>query len=292
MGLPRLCRWVGIVGVLAAGALAASSSLAAAAPTTCSGTFGSPGILAGDYGSVRVEGVCAVKQGPARVHGTLTLTPGSALGAIFAADNSSLSVYGNVVVQSGATLFLGCEPGHFTCKDDPNQEHPTLFSHGLITGDLIETAPLGVIVHASTIGGSVTEVGGGGGVNCNPTGIFDAIHSPVYSDYEDTTIGGRLSVGWLNSCWLGVARVQISGRAMFSHVQLADPDGIEIIDNHIGGDLACYDNSHVWDSADISPTGALYPRQPEPNTVGGARLGQCVLASPPTDSSPPGPGPF
>jgi hypothetical protein len=288
----RVRRLVGTVGVVAA-ALALSAGLASAAPTsTCSGTVASPGVLAGDYGSVQIEGVCYVDAGPATVHGTLTLTPGSALGAIFGMGNSRLSVYGNLVVQSGATLFLGCEPGHFTCKDDPSQEHPSLFSRGYISGDLIENEPLGVIVHASTIGGSVMETGGGGGVTCNPTGIFDAIHSPVYSDYEDTAIAGSLNVRWLNSCWLGVARVHVAHGASFVHVQLADPDGIEIIDNHVGGNLACEDNSMVWDSADISPTGALWPRQPEPNTVAGQRLGQCVLASPATDGSLPGPGAF
>jgi hypothetical protein len=293
MRVSRGTRLIGAAGI-AAVALAVSASLAAAAPQsyTCSGTFDSPGVLAGEHGSVLVEGWCFVNQGPATVHGNVTLAPGSALISAFASGGSSLSVTGNVVVQSGATLLLGCEPGAFTCLDDPSQEHPTLFSRGAVTGDLIANEPLGVIVHASTIGGSVNERGGGGGFTCDPLGGFAKFGSPVYSDYEDTAIGGNLSVRSLTSCWLGVARVHVQGNASFVHVNLLDPDGIEIIDNHVGRNLACYDNSMVWDSADLSPTGALWPRQPEPNTVGGTRLGQCVLASPATDNGPPGPGPF
>jgi hypothetical protein len=97
-------------------------------------------------------------------------------------------------------------------------------------------------------------------------------------------------VSGLSSCWLGVARVQVGGDLRMFANQLADPDAIEIIANQIRHSLACFANSQVWDSADL--TEALYPRQPEPNTVGGRRFGQCVLASPETEGGPPGPGPF
>ena len=72
--------------------------------------------------------------------------------------------------------------------------------------------------------------------------------------------------------------------------QMADPDAIEIVLNQIQGNLNCQDNSMVWDSGDLSED--LYPRAPQPNTVGGNRIGQCVLASPATEGGPPGPGPF
>jgi hypothetical protein len=258
---------------------------------------GSPGTLAGNYPSgVTINGVCFVNGGPAEVHGTLTLVSGSALIAAFALNDvsgqgtSSLLVDGNVSVGPGATLLLGCLPTSFACIDDPSQEHPTLSSHGVITGNLTEDSPLGVVVHDTAIGRSVSESGGGGGVKCDPSGVFAAFGSPVYSDYEDSTIGGSLSVRGLNSCWLGVARVRANGSMGFFHVQLADPDGIEILANHVGENLACYDNSMVWDSADLAET--LYPRVPEPNTVEGSRLGQCVLASPRDAGGPPGPGPF
>jgi hypothetical protein len=277
-------------------ALAASPSLAAASAPSCSGTVTSPGTLAGDYGNVAIEGVCFVNAGHATVHGTLTLRAGSALIAAFAHNDqtgtgtSGLTVLGNVRVRAGASLLLGCEAAHFACIDDPSQEHPTLSSSDRISGDLTEVDPLGVIVHTTAIGGSVNETGGGGGFTCDPSGVFAAFGSPVYSDYEDTTIGGSLQIRNLTSCWLGVARVHSGGNFGFTKNRLKDPDAIEIIDNHVGGDLACRDNSMVWDSAEAGA--GLYPRQPEPNTVTGTRSGQCVLATPITDSGNSGPGPF
>ncbi len=208
--------------------------------------------------------------------------PGAVL-CCFALDDhtgrgsSSLSVRGNLEVQSGASLLLGCEPGHFTCLDDPAPEDPTLSSQGQVSGNLIEQEPLGVVVHNSIIDGNVQETGGGGGASCEPTGVFAAFGSPVYSDYEDTTVHGNLSVTGLSSCWLGVARVRVSGNLSMIKDQLADPDAIEILANHISGNLSCQQNSQVWDSAD--ETENLYPRAPEPNTVSGRRSGQCARLS-------------
>jgi hypothetical protein len=256
-------------------------------------------VLAGSYfGIVRVQGVCFVNHGVATVHGTLRLTAGSALVATFGLNdatgsgNSRLVVDGNLVVEGGAALFLGCGPGDGACIDDPNQANPTLISRGKVTGNLIEQAPLGVVVHTSEILGTVSETGGGGGVNCTPSGAFAVFGSPAYSTYENTSIGGGLNIRGLESCWLGVARDRIGGSALFSGVRLADPDGIEIIANQIRGDLACFDNSMVWNSSEATPGGPLFPRIPQPNTVLGARLGQCVLASPTTPGGPLGPGPF
>lgn len=273
--------------------------MAGAAPVaTCAGTLASPGVLVGDYwGTVNVAGVCFINQGHATVHGTLVIGQSSTLVAAFGLNdatgtgNSGLTVKGNVLVEPGSTMLMGCEPGYFTCIDDPSQTSPTLFSRGFISGSLIEHAPLGVVVHASSIEGNVSEIGGGGGVNCTPTGPFAAFGSPVYSDYEDTSVGGTFGVQALDSCWLGVARDQVRGNALFRNVQLADPDGVEIIASHFGGNLACYDNSMVWDSFDLNPA-TVYPRQPDPNRVDGSRLGQCVLSSAKDQGGPLGPGPF
>jgi hypothetical protein len=285
--LPWLC------GAVAMSAALLSPAAASAASQTCKGTVEHPGVLAGTHaGDVRIEGVCFVNAGPAKVEGSLTLWDGAVLVATFGLHDSSLSVKGNIRVERGATAFLGCEPGHSTCLDDPNPNSPTLSSADHIGGNLTETQPLGVIVHDSTIGGSVTEVGGGGGFNCTPSGVFTVFKSPVFSAVEDSTVGGSLVVRDLHSCWLGVARVRVGGSMRFIDNHFADPDAIEILSNHVGDDLACFGNSMVWDSVETSQTGATYPRAPQPNSVEGKRLGQCVLASPPTDSSPPGPGPF
>jgi hypothetical protein len=196
-----------------------------------------------------------------------------------------------------------------------------------VSGNLSEHQPLGVVVHSSTIGGNVqevggsddrsagddqsgggsdgrdgNEVGGGGGFTCTNKGptvagfpVFGAAFGglPVYSGYEDSTVHGNLSVIGLTSCWLGVARVQVSGNVDLINNQLADPDAIEILSNQISGNLRCQQNSQVWDSAEHVPrAAALVPRDSMPNTVSGHRVGQCMLASPATDGGPSGPGAF
>jgi hypothetical protein len=263
----------------------------------CTGTPEAPGTLAGVYfGTVFVEGVCAVNAGEARVFGNLIVRPDSALVAAFALDHetaggsSSLSVAGNLLVQNGAAALLGCEAEHFPCIDDPNPEAPTLSSQDRIYGHLLGQQPLGIVAHNDVVFGSILQVGGGGGVTCEPSGIFTAFGSPVYSDYEDTAISGSLHVIGFNSCWLGVIRTHVGGSVHLINNQLADPDAIEILSNQIRGNLGCFHNSQVWNSADEGES--LYPRSPQPNTVGGKRLGQCVLASPATEGGPLGPGPF
>ena len=81
-------------------------------------------------------------------------------------------------------------------------------SPGLVRGNVVAHQALGVIIHNTTVYGNVVESGGGPGVNCDvpTTGIFALFGSPPYSDYEDTTVHGDVSVSGLNSCWLGLAR--------------------------------------------------------------------------------------
>lgn len=270
-------------GALALVYLAASPGTAAADETdahTCSGTLALPGVLAGNYDSVRVIGVCAVNAGPARVHGDLTLAPDSTLAAAFGQGSSSLWVGGDVRVQRGATLYLGCEPFNSTCFDDPNN---VLSSRGHIKGDLVAHNARQVLVHNSVIDGNVEQTGGGGGFNCATQGIS--------SGYEDSWIYGDVTIRSLRSCWLGLARDHVKGDVRLVNNHLADPDAIEILSNHISDDLVCRGNSAVWDSAEASFPG-LYPRVALPNTVHGEREGQCELASPTTPGGLFGPGPF
>jgi hypothetical protein len=219
------------------------------------------------------------------IEGNLTLTPGTGLNAAFAAGH--VTVQGNLSVGRGAWLYLGCIPRSFACFDDPNPAHPTLSSASIVGGNLSETQPLGVIVHNSTIGGNVQETGGGGGTTCeNPPPTFPF---GVFSNYEDSTIGGSIDVIGLDSCWLGLARDSVARNVDILHNQLADPDAIEIIGNQIGNNLVCQGNSMVWDS---NETGAgLFPREPHPNEAL-HRVGQCVLSSPLSEGGPLGPGPF
>ena len=241
-------------------------------------------MLATVNGPAQISGFCRVSGGPTVINGNLTLLPGSGLLAAF--THSPLHVNGNVVVQSGATLILGCDPQEFPCMDDPS-----LIGSSTVNGGLVADHPLGIIEHRSTINGNVMQTGGGGGVNCDPSGIFSAFGSPVFSAYELGTINGNLTISGVQSCWLGVEDMRINGNVTIANNQLADPDAIEITAGHFNGNLSCHANSAVWDNNE-GPSGDLFPRIPNPNTVTGTRSGQCVLASPTTATGGSGPGPF
>ena len=293
---------IALLAVFLVGAITASGALASAAaadrPSSCSGSNESPGVLAGTYRSnVTVEGTCVVKGESAVIDGNLTVRHDAVLAAAFA--NSNLTVQGNLKVQRGAVLILGCgrEPGA-TCVDNPQGS-----SHGSVSGNLSAQQPLGVVVQATTIGGNVQQSGGGGGFNCSTRGptvdgfyVFGGAFIggfPVYSNYSaGSTVHGNLKVVGLNSCYLGVAHSRVGGNVNLINNQLADDDAAEILDNQISGNLLCQHNSQVWDSFEAVPAGPLFPRVPAPNTVSGHRVGQCVLASPETEGGPLGPGPF
>ena len=286
-----------IGGVLAAGPVTAAGAAVTGGTATCSGTPTAPGVLTGTFKSnVVVRGACEVNAGPAVVNGDLTLSAGSALLAAFALNDktgtghSSLTVKGNILVRAGATLIMGCNPANFACLDDPNQNQPTLSSHATVGLDLRSNQPLGLIVHNFTVGGDVIQTGGGGGVNCNPQGIFKLFGSPVYSTYEVGTVGGDVRISSVQSCWMGIVEVHVGNSMVMNANKLADPDAIEILSNNIKGNLICRGNSRTWDNGEMGPS--LFPRMPEPNTVGRNRAGQCVLSSPNTRTDQPGPGPF
>lgn len=283
-------------GLLAVSPVTAAGAAVASGTTTCSGTPTAPGVLTGTHANVVVNGVCFVNAGRAVVTGNLTVSAGSGLVAAFALNDktgtgkSSLTVKGNLQVNVGAALLMGCNPANFPCLDDPNQNKPTLSSHDTVGLDLRSNRPLGVIVHNFTVGGDVIQAGGGGGVNCKPQGLFQFFQSPVYSAYEVGTVGGDVRISGYLSCWMGVVQLHVGNTMAFRGNRLADRDAIEILSNNIAGSLICRGNSAVWDNADTGPH--LFPRLPQPNTVGRNRIGQCVLSSPNTKTDKPGPGPF
>jgi hypothetical protein len=269
--------------------LAPVGSASAATQQTCTGTPQNPGVLSGTYNSnVVVQGACQVSAGPAVINGNLTVSGGSVLLAQF--SNADLTVNGNLTVWVGATAFLGCDPQSSPCIDDPDPNNPTQFAALTVSGDVLGQQPLGLIVHNATVNGNYTQTGGGGGLTCDPVGIFALFGSPAFSTIEDSTVDGSVTVTRLKSCWLGLIRLQVGRNVVVQNNRLLDPDAIEINDNHISGSLICISNSMVWDSAEIGD--GLFPRAPEPNTVDGRRIGQCVLSSPTEPEGPRGPGPF
>jgi hypothetical protein len=230
---------------------------------------------AGTYSSVVVDGNCKVNEGHVVVTGDVTIRSGDALIAAYAKNDSGsgtsgITVDGNIAIASGGSLLLGCEAAHFACLDDPNHSHPTLNASETVDGSVVATDALGVVIHASTVGGDVIQSGGGGGNTCTPTGIFAKFGSPVYSDYEDNTIGGNVRVTGLNSCWAGVLRNKIGGSTTFSNNSLVDPDADELMTNTVSGNLLC---------ADDTPEIQYGDSHGSPNVVGGYGSGQCSFSA-------------
>jgi hypothetical protein len=295
--------------LLVGSATANASPSSAHGDYTCSGGTLQPLnpsiIQPGTYRSITVTGNCLIPGGTVTVRGNVTVQKNAVLvvnlpgGPTMPEDDATLNVGGSAFVGQGATLILGCAPS-FGCKNS---------THSVIQGSLVANGALGMLLHSDTIIGSLSVTGGGGkNYDCIPpkTGLFGAFGSPVYTTFEDGAIGGDASFADYKSCWLGFARANVGGKLSYSHIILGDPDGVEILASVINGNLSCVGNLLVdvskkpavyklhnpWDSADLSTTGSLFPRHPEPNTVYGKRAGQCVLNSPTSPTDPPGPGPF
>ncbi len=292
----RLLRFTAITPLVLAtvitGAAAAGAGETHPYLNTCSGTVESPGVLAGIYdGNVTVTGVCEVDGGAAMITGNLTLAPGSALNATFALNDvaktgkSSLSVFGNVGVGSGAVLAMGCEPNYSPCSDDPNAgTGGTLTGQDHVFGNVEATQALTVIIHASTINGSLTYSGGGGGLSCAvpDSGILaaSALDSPPYFDAEDNTIDGNFSITELQTCWMGALRNHVRGNLVNSNNTMGDPDGDEVLANLISGNIACFTNSPAVQYGDSDSS---------PNQVRGGASGECAFNVKQPDPAPSGP---
>jgi hypothetical protein len=263
--------------------------------STCTGTLTAPGVLAGTYrGNVRIVGVCTVNGGAAVVRGNVIVTPGSVLNATFALNDvagsgtSSLYVKGDIKVEQGAVLGMGCEPQETPCSDDPNASTGgTLTGINHVSGDVRARGALAVIVHASTIRGDLIVNGGGGGLSCAvPTsGIFAELGSPVFTDAEDNTIGGDLKITNLQTCWLGALRNHVRGSILDARNTMADPDADEVLANVVRGSMACYKNTPAVQYGDSGST---------PNQVRGRARGECgfkvLQPNPaPTSTTPAGP---
>src|ERR1700730_17528511 len=116
--MPRL---LGIVGT-AALVVGLAPGIASAAPSgsggdyTCTGTLDSPGTLAGHFANVTITGTCLVDAGNVNITGNLTVAPDASLVADFGQNDqtdsgtSNITVRGNMVVEKGASVLLGCYP--------------------------------------------------------------------------------------------------------------------------------------------------------------------------------------
>jgi len=188
-------------------------------------------------------------------------------GSVAAGTYQSLTVTGFcLTVGSHAILVLGCEPEAFICFNDPDQTVGTLSTNDHVGGNLTATGALMVLAHHNTIGGNVTQAGGGGGVNCS-TFPLGPSGPPAYSTYEDNTIGRNASVTGLRTCWLGFIRNTVARNVNFNDNRTFDPDGNEVVTNTVRWNLNCHGNS---------PAAQIGDSAGSPNTVGRKATGQCV----------------
>ncbi|HBW18403.1 MAG TPA: hypothetical protein DEH11_05005 [Actinobacteria bacterium] len=228
-----------------------------------------------------IAGICYMPAGTVAVRGDLTVAPGALLDATTPGDPAAnpllpatVLVGGNVRVGRGAVLVLGCSPNNGCLS----------VTHDRIRGNLTGAGALAVVVHSTSIGGSASVLGGGGGAaggaasgGCftspipapwseDPALSNPATGSPQYTDFEDNSIGGSLSVIGVQTCWLGSFRNQVGGSVSFIGDASSDPDGMELGGNLAGGSLTCLANLPAVQFGD---SGAA------PNIAGGFAIGQC-----------------
>ncbi len=259
---------------------AGAGSASAASAVTCPG--GS--IPAGVYLSLKIAGACTIDAGTAgsvTVQGGVIILPGGSLVAIYGGlagspAPSNLIVGGNLDVQNGGILNLGCEPDYYECANDPAEENVvkdnaiaggSYSTNDVIGGNLTAEGALAVVVHHTAIGGSVYVTGGGGGVYSCSEGVPQLGDAPPYGDFEDDVIGGNLSILGVQTCWLGWLRDTVIESVNFSANLTGDPDGNEMGNNVVLGSLACGGNSPL---PQIGDSGAA------PTTVLLITAGQCA----------------
>jgi hypothetical protein len=259
MSIPRK-----LASLLAGGALAATFAVTAATNASAATTNGSctgGTVAAGTYGNLTITGFCTVDGGNVTVERNVHVTSTGALQALF--SESTLTIGGNLIVDQGGLLALGCDPVELPCMDNPDGT-----SADSVGGNLVADGAVLVIVHDNRIGGNVEQEGGGGGFSCSqlfPNG------PPAYTDYANNTIGGQASVTGLRTCWNGFSHNIVAGNVQLSDNQTAIPDGNLVDGNHIGRNLSCSADTPAPHLSD-GPVKIL-------NVVGRKASGQCAAIS-------------
>lgn len=254
-----------LVGVAALGlAGLAGTGTADAATASCAG-----GTLAsGTYGTLMITNHCAVPDGATvTVLHDLVVAPGAAFDA---QSHSVVHVLGDVVAQHGSMFALGCTDAH-PCTSDPQapegtQPPPVDRSKDSyrVDGNVVLNQVFDAALNGDVIGGNVVSSGGGPGYSLNPWIPFSI---------KDDTIGKNLVVTGLRTSWFGVIRTTVGGNVVLQDVRAADPDGNEVVADHVGRNLVCLGLSpqpQLGDAVEGAPPGY------GPTVVGGRALGQCA----------------
>ncbi len=255
LGGGGLCAALALTG--AALALGLGGATAAAdpnsGPTICPAAEVA---IAGTYSNLTITGDEYVAAGTTlEVQQNLTIAPGACLDAF---TLGTVTVAGNVSVERGAILALGCDPrwnpnGVGTsppCDDSTTDD--------VVAGNLTAIDPLTMYLDGDTINGNLTSLGGGPGTTLSPYVDF-----PI----KDNTIDGRVDiVGW-HGAWLGFMRNTVGRSVLLAWIADADPDSTEVVTNSITGSLVCFGNDPAPQFGDSGGS---------PNTVGGVKYAQCA----------------
>jgi hypothetical protein len=253
----KLTSMLGASALAAAFMVAGSASAAAAGSSTCAG--GS--VPAGSYSNLTITGFCAINAGDVTVANNLTVAPSAGLDGTWA--GSTLTVGRNLIVESGGSVFLGCDTKD-ACSNDPDPNNPTLSTNHVIHGSVVSTGAPFLVIHNDTIGRGVAVNGGGVTYDCS---------NFAFTDFDVNSIGGNVSISGLRACWDGFANNIVGGNVDFQNNVTTivepglGPDGNLLGGNTIARNLSCSGNS---------PTPHLSDESPVPNSVGGNTSGQCV----------------
>lgn len=241
-----------ILGVLAASAIglvvSSGASAQSSAVATCSG-----GPVVGSYQMLLVTGYCFVPSGGTLfVQRWLNVVDGGAFNGI--SPYTNVTILGRVNVGSGGAFGLGCSP-EVLCYGP---------SSDLISGGL-RGQPAEVNLHNVSVSGGITVSGGGSGVTCSVPSRLTPF--PEYSDLEDNSITGNVTIANMQSCWLGLFRNFVKGTVKVNGNEMADPDANEVASNTIFGNLICNGNDP---QAQFGDSGG------GPNVVTGHKVGECA----------------
>ena len=214
--------FLAIFAVAAVGIVVGGAAGGAPKPQVCGGN---QTLNPGMYGNLQINGMCRLPPAGTVFASRILIMPGGMLDATRGAD---LGVLYGITIQSTGSLSIGCE-------FDPSCGVAT------IIGGINADRPTDVIIHNSFIQGNVAINGGGGGTagSCSRS---DPLAGVPYSDIEDSTIQGNVTVTGYQACWFGMFRNVIPGIVILRDNTLEDPDAMEIADNQIAT-LLCQRNT-------------------------------------------------
>jgi hypothetical protein len=247
---------IGLFAVLAPLALAQGAS---ADPTVGPPICSSAGTaISGSHNNLTIAGNAYVASGTTlNVRGNLQIASGACLDAF---TLGTVKVSGNVTVDKGAILALGCSPGSI----GPVPPCGTTTTSDTVGGNIVASQPLTMYLDGDTVRGNVSSSGGGPGPTLDPY-----INFPI----KENLIDGNLTVSGWEGAWFGVLRNSVRGNVVLEDNvgltigELGTPDSTEVVTNTISGNLVCLGNNPA---AQVGDSGGA------PNVVSGRKIGQCA----------------